>query len=193
MRALLPFLIALLPQFLLTTLAFFCRPNLNLRGLYPIILTRVYLRVHIVRICPSMRNETPHTWTGETQTHWYNWCGVFGLTEGGVLINRVLSVVLNGLLSTVLKPTRRGERPVLHTPTVCGRNGERRGVRHTDDTNTGACLQSETYNYKLMNLFRYDSPQENIEITLFFWIGSLSISLFLSVYSCFRGVWMCVV
>lgn len=67
------------------------------------------------------------------------WCGVFGLIEGGVLITRVLSVVLNGLLSTVLKPTRRGERPVLHTPTVCGGDGERRGFRHTDDTNTGAC------------------------------------------------------
>lgn len=58
------------------------------------------------------------------------------MIEGGVLIKRVLSVVLNGLLSTVLKPTRRGERPVLHTPTVCGRDGERGGFRHTDD---GAC------------------------------------------------------
>lgn len=64
------------------------------------------------------------------------WC--IRAIEGGVLIKRLLSVVLNGLLSTVLKPTRRGERPVLHTPTVCGRDGERRGFRHTDD-NTGAC------------------------------------------------------
>lgn len=144
MRALLPFLIAPLPQFLLTTLAgFFLSPISTtpyLMGLYPrlkIILTRVCLHVHIVYRVLCVND---HQWPemkhyirayGETQS---KRC-VFGLIEGGVLIKRVLSVVLNGLLSTVLKPTRRGERPVLHTPTVCGRDGERRGFRHTDDTN----------------------------------------------------------
>lgn len=112
---------------------------------------------------------------GETQSK----RGVFGLIEGGVLIKRVLSVVLNGLLSTVLKPTRRGERPVLHTPTVCGRDGERRGFRHTDDTNR--CL---IWNIKL-NLF----TNENIKIT--FLIGCLLLSL-LCVYKC-SCLCMCVI
>jgi len=157
---------------------FFCRPNLNLRGLYPIILTRVYLHVHTVRKCPSMRNETPHTWTGETQTHWYNWCGVLGLTEGGVLINRVLSVVLSGLLSTVLKPTRRGERPVLHTPTVWGRDGERRGFRHTDDTNTGAC----NLKHKIINSWTYSNMtlHKRILKSLLFFLDWVSFNIPLS-------------
>lgn len=142
MRALLPFLIAPLPQFLLTTLAGFLSSISTtpyLMGLYPrlkIILIRVCLHVQIVYrvLCVNDHHwEMKHYIRAYEETQGKR--GVFGLIEGGVLIKLVLSVVLNGLLSTVLKPTRRGERPVLHTPTVCGRDGERRGFRHTDDTN----------------------------------------------------------
>lgn len=98
-----------------------------LLGLYlrsTIILNRICFHVHIYRVlCVN-----DHHWEikhyirvyGETrrQTCWKRQCGVFGLIERGVLIKRELSIVLNGLLSTVLKPTRRGERPVLYTPTV---------------------------------------------------------------------------